>query len=308
MIQEVLQKCHDSLEGGHQGVVRAFHRVKSDYYWIGLYADVEKHVKSCPDCSSSKSRPQLRGYSPGNVLAERPFQTVSMDFVIPHTAGTFGEVGYGFRTSAMSSSLKRGLGKQSDALAWRREINRQDEIALTMAENYQAHNDALSRLEKAAVPRPSGNEHSADPPEASEETDDPARAPPRSLFKIGSRAWLYMERVKPGLTKELAHRWHGPFQIKRKVEEFEYELELPDRSGYRFYPVVHVSRLKAVNEFNSRPSTRLVLDATNEARLDFDEELLPEDSWEPDQAAGECEVEAILDDRTPLSVLYASSK
>ncbi|KAG3044413.1 hypothetical protein PC121_g21919 [Phytophthora cactorum] len=83
MFQEVLQNCHDSLEGGHQGVVRTFQRVKSDYYWAGLYADVEKHVKSCPDCSSSKSRPQLRGYSPGNVLAERLFQIVSMDFVIP---------------------------------------------------------------------------------------------------------------------------------------------------------------------------------------------------------------------------------
>ncbi|QQA74025.1 hypothetical protein JAV55_21380 (plasmid) [Bacillus licheniformis] len=39
---------------------------------------------------------------------------------------------------AMSSSLKRGLGKQSDALAWRREINRQHEVALTMAKDYQA--------------------------------------------------------------------------------------------------------------------------------------------------------------------------
>ncbi|OWZ02530.1 hypothetical protein PHMEG_00025899 [Phytophthora megakarya] len=47
MIQEVLQNNHDSLE------------------------DVEKHVKSCPDCSSSKSKPQLRGYSPGNILAEK---------------------------------------------------------------------------------------------------------------------------------------------------------------------------------------------------------------------------------------------
>ncbi|OWZ03837.1 hypothetical protein PHMEG_00024366, partial [Phytophthora megakarya] len=83
MIQGVLQNYHDSLEGGHQGVVRAYQRVKKDYYWFRLYADVEKHVKSCPDCSSSKSKPQLRGYSPGNILAERPFQIVSMDFVIP---------------------------------------------------------------------------------------------------------------------------------------------------------------------------------------------------------------------------------
>ncbi|GMG17783.1 unnamed protein product [Phytophthora fragariaefolia] len=83
MIQEVLQNCPDSLEGGHQGVVRTYQRVKMDYFWIGLYADVEKHVRACPDCSSSKSRPHLRGHSPGNILAELPFQLMSMDFVIP---------------------------------------------------------------------------------------------------------------------------------------------------------------------------------------------------------------------------------
>ncbi|OWZ07655.1 hypothetical protein PHMEG_00019930 [Phytophthora megakarya] len=50
-----------------------------------------------------------------------------------------------------------------------------------------------------------------------------------------SRVWLYMERVKP---KNLAHRWHGQFRVKRKLEKFAYDLELPDRSGYGFYPVV----------------------------------------------------------------------
>ncbi|KAG4040527.1 hypothetical protein PC123_g23939 [Phytophthora cactorum] len=83
MVQEVLRNCHDSLEGGHQDGMRTFQRVKKDYNWRDLYSDVEKHVRSCPDCSTSKSRPQLRGYSPGNILAERPFQIVSMDFVIP---------------------------------------------------------------------------------------------------------------------------------------------------------------------------------------------------------------------------------
>ncbi|KAE8962356.1 hypothetical protein PF011_g29426 [Phytophthora fragariae] len=295
MVQEVLQSCHDSLEGGHQGINRTYHRVKSDYYWIGLYADVEKHVRSCPDCCSSKSRPQLRGYSPGNVLAERPFQMVSMDFVIPLpksrrgntalllfqcsftgfvmgkamsdttalvVAQAFEECVYrrfgapslirhdrdsrfmsevfqafaetmqsrsratlsyrpqangqqersvktvmqsvrvyaedplqqnwdeiaeklifainnsqdGTRKEtpfylvhgwdaqstlkAMSSSLKRGSGRQSDALAWRREVNRQQEIALSMAKEYQAtekarrakeHNETLGRKEKESL-------------------------------------------------------------------------------------------------------------------------------------------------------------
>ncbi|POM59299.1 hypothetical protein PHPALM_31992 [Phytophthora palmivora] len=211
---------------------------------------------------------------------------------------------------AMTSSLKRGSEKQTDALARRREVNRQQEIALDMAREYQAteksrrarkHNEALRGREQPAIPstgqaEPSGEVHSV-----SGAADDTPVTAPRPLFEPGDRVWLYMERVKPGLTKKLAHRWHGPFRVKRKVEEFAYELELPDRSGYRFYPVVHVSRLKAVNEFGSRPKSRLTPEVTEETRLDFDEELLPEDSWEPDQLAGEYEVEAILDDRVPLS-------
>ncbi|KAG3181178.1 hypothetical protein PC128_g15254 [Phytophthora cactorum] len=76
----------------------------------------------------------------------------------------------------MLSSLKRGFCRQSDALAWRRDFNQQNEIALTMAKDSQAaekkrrakeHNDALDRLEKAALPRQGGDVRSADGPEAS---------------------------------------------------------------------------------------------------------------------------------------------
>jgi hypothetical protein len=48
------------------------------------------------------------------------------------------------------------------------------------------------------------------------------------------------KKVKPGLKKKLAHRWYGPFRIKQRVEEFAFEFELPNRSGYRFHPIVHV--------------------------------------------------------------------
>ncbi|GMF58724.1 unnamed protein product [Phytophthora fragariaefolia] len=72
MIDEVLQSCHDSIEGGHQGITRTFHWVKKDYYWVGMYATVTRHVRACTDCSTSKGKPHLKGYSPGNVLAERP--------------------------------------------------------------------------------------------------------------------------------------------------------------------------------------------------------------------------------------------
>ncbi|POM68883.1 Hypothetical protein PHPALM_14897 [Phytophthora palmivora] len=167
-----------------------------------------------------------------------------------------------------------------------------------MAKEYQA---TKKSREKAAIPSTGQTEPSDEARSVPGAANGIPVTAPRPLFGPGDRVWLYVERVKPGLTKKLAHRWHGPFRVKKKVEEFAYELELPDRSGYRFNPIVHVSRLKAVNEFGSRPKSRLTPEVTEETRLDFDEELLPEDSWEPDQLAGEYEVGANLDDRVPLS-------
>ncbi|OWZ07479.1 hypothetical protein PHMEG_00020128 [Phytophthora megakarya] len=76
MIQEVLQNCHDSLEGGPQGIARTSYRVKLDYYWVGLYTDVARHVRSCPDCSSSKtetSRILTGQHSDGTTLSNRVY-------------------------------------------------------------------------------------------------------------------------------------------------------------------------------------------------------------------------------------------
>ena len=83
MIDEILLNCHELMEAEHQGIVRTYHRVKTDYYWMGLYADVAKHVQGREDCSTIKSKPDLRRYSPGNVVSDRPFQVVLTDFVIP---------------------------------------------------------------------------------------------------------------------------------------------------------------------------------------------------------------------------------
>ncbi|GMF55654.1 unnamed protein product [Phytophthora fragariaefolia] len=118
----------------------------------------------------------------------------------------------------------------------------------------------------------------------------------RSMFRAGDQVWVFKERVTPGLKKMLAHRWHGPFRVKKKVEEFAYELELPDKSGYRFYPVVHVSRLKKVADLGQRRTAKLVDELSENDRFDFDEELLPKDSWELSDASDKYEVEAILDD------------
>ena len=80
LVDEILLNCHDSIEGGHQEIVQTYYKVKIDYYWTGLCADVAKHVQGCEDYSTSKIKPILKQHSPGNIDSERPFQVVSMDF------------------------------------------------------------------------------------------------------------------------------------------------------------------------------------------------------------------------------------
>ncbi|OWY96722.1 hypothetical protein PHMEG_00032941 [Phytophthora megakarya] len=82
---------------------------------------------------------------------------------------------------------------------------------------------------------------------------------------------VYLNRVREGYTKKLAHLWHGPFCI----DVYAVKLEIAG-STYNISPVVHVSKVKPVRDFPARP----VVDLTgrDQDRLDFDEALVPGDS------------------------------
>ncbi|OWY94312.1 hypothetical protein PHMEG_00035993 [Phytophthora megakarya] len=104
--------------------------------------------------------------------------------------------------------------------------------------------------------------------------------------------WDAQARVRPGLTKKLAHLWHGPFRIREKGSDFRYRLQV-EGTEYRFHPWVHVSRLKPRAKYPERPSGTMDIPEDD----DFDAALLREDSWEPDEGSEDYEVEAILDVR-----------
>jgi len=110
---------------------------------------------------------------------------------------------------------------------------------------------------------------------------------------VGDSVWLYMAKVKPGLTKKLAHLWHGPFRVLERREDYMYKLRV-DGQVYKFFPWVHATRLRRRSEHPDRPVTALPRVDEDD---DFDAALLPEDSWEADEEAGEYEVEGILDVR-----------
>ncbi|GMF48827.1 unnamed protein product [Phytophthora fragariaefolia] len=78
---DLLLLNHEDFQGAHQGITRTFERLGREYYCHRIYADVECFVKECVDCVTAKGAPLNPGPSPGNILATRPFEAVSMDFV-----------------------------------------------------------------------------------------------------------------------------------------------------------------------------------------------------------------------------------
>ncbi|GMF55637.1 unnamed protein product [Phytophthora fragariaefolia] len=171
MIDEVPQNCHNSIEGGHHGIVRTYHRLKADYYWISLYADVVKHVQSCEDCSTSKSKPHLKGYSPGNVMSARPFHVVSMDFVIPQPRTRRGNTALllfqdhftGFVIAkAMSATGALEVAKAFEECVFRRfgapSLIRHDRDPRFMSEVFQKFSEMMQSRSRAALSyRPQAN-------------------------------------------------------------------------------------------------------------------------------------------------------
>jgi hypothetical protein len=72
-----------------------------------------------------------------------------------------------------------------------------------------------------------------------------------------------------------------------------YKLDVV-RENRRIFPLIHIARLKLyVGEFH-RPSAEL----REPPPIDLDEAILPEDSWEPEEAQNEYEVEEILEMRS----------
>ncbi|GMG16918.1 unnamed protein product [Phytophthora fragariaefolia] len=117
----------------------------------------------------------------------------------------------------------------------------------------------------------------------------PARSRPA---EVAVPVWLHLDRVKEGYARKLAHLRHGSFRVSEMVDDHAAKIEIAG-SEYRLFLIVHVSKLKLVRRFPDRSQVELVSDGVD--RLDFDEALLPEDSWEAMLAEDEFEVERIAD-------------
>jgi hypothetical protein len=80
----ILQACHDDTTAGHLGENRTYDKVAQRYFWNGIFRDVERYVKACPDCQSKKKG---RYQKPPGFLevsqVEKPWARVGMDILGP---------------------------------------------------------------------------------------------------------------------------------------------------------------------------------------------------------------------------------
>lgn len=58
-------------------------------------------------------------------------------------------------------------------------------------------------------------------------------------FQLGDRVWAYTPRNCRGLSKKLAHNWHGPYRIVEFLSPVHCNLRAVDNS--RVFTTVHVT-------------------------------------------------------------------
>ena len=68
----------------HHGVEKTARSINMDYYWPGLWVDVETYIKSCTSCARNKSSTQApAGFLHSMPIPEDRFKEMALDFVGP---------------------------------------------------------------------------------------------------------------------------------------------------------------------------------------------------------------------------------
>jgi len=80
----IISEFHCSPTGGHRGVTKTYHRIKHNYYWENLKADIQRYIQQCLQCQLKKlvrvktKEPMMITDTPGSS-----FDKVAMDIVGP---------------------------------------------------------------------------------------------------------------------------------------------------------------------------------------------------------------------------------
>ncbi|KAL6329497.1 hypothetical protein AAG906_021505 [Vitis piasezkii] len=81
--RNLIKECHDTKWPGHPGQRRTRALLESTYYWPQIQDEVEAYVRTCLVCQQDKmEQRQPKGLLEPLPIAERPWDSVTMDFII----------------------------------------------------------------------------------------------------------------------------------------------------------------------------------------------------------------------------------
>ena len=80
----VLKEAHESpFESAHTGPERLWHSLSSRFYWKRMKLDIIRFCRSCDVCQKTKSSNFTKfGMLIPNPIPSRPYQSISMDFIV----------------------------------------------------------------------------------------------------------------------------------------------------------------------------------------------------------------------------------
>jgi len=87
--RRLLHEVHDTPIGGHMGLAKTIARLTSSCWWPGMKAMIADYVRGCTTCAAVKpSMQKPAGLLRPLPVAEKPWKTITMDFVgpLPRTA------------------------------------------------------------------------------------------------------------------------------------------------------------------------------------------------------------------------------
>jgi hypothetical protein len=82
MRDNLLKEKHSGGLAGHFGHDKTFAQMNGSYYWPGMRMDVNKFMNRCKICQQAKGKRQNKGLYQPFPVPERPWDAVSMDFVL----------------------------------------------------------------------------------------------------------------------------------------------------------------------------------------------------------------------------------
>jgi hypothetical protein len=82
MRENLVKEKHSGGLAGHFGHDKTFAKLSESYFWPGMRADVKRFVDRCRICQHAKGRKQNTGFYQPLPIPERPWEAISMDFVL----------------------------------------------------------------------------------------------------------------------------------------------------------------------------------------------------------------------------------